>query len=121
MRRAVRQAGKGFAGRAAAVGLVLAGTISCGPAWSQEGEVEQTPASVARGEVQDAMERLESEIAMLKKLRGAQESLQKWNDVRAQMGVPPAALDRELCGLVGEWCGALPATFGLKRRGRAGE
>lgn len=115
--RAVRWEGKGGAWAIAGLVLLVA-MLACGDARAQEGEVEQTPASIARGEVQDAMELLESEIGMLRKLRDAQAALRKWNGVRAGMDEAPAALDRDLCGLVGEWCGALPATFGGTSSGR---
>ena len=57
---------------------------------------------------------LEAEIALLERLRGAQQELAAHNEGRARLGAAPAALDAGLCrdAALARWCAVLPATFG---------
>ena len=60
------------------------------------------------------MERLQAEVALLRRLGEAQAALLAWNRERADSGAGPAALSARLCAepALAIWCGALPATFG---------
>ena len=95
---------------AVAVGAAVA--VGGDHVWGQEQVRRQTAGEIARAQVQDAADRLRSEIRMLTELRDAQASLQKWNAQRIATGEAPTVLDRDLCRFVEEWCAALPATFG---------
>ena len=60
------------------------------------------------------MERLQAEVALLRRLGEAQAALLAWNRGRADSGAGPAVLSARLCAEPGIeiWCRALPATFG---------
>ena len=73
---------------------------------------EESEASRARRVVQDELEQLRGEIAMLKVLREAQDALFAWNSLRVKSGERPTGLDRALCEKVRTWCEVLPASFG---------
>lgn len=60
--------------------------------------------------------RLEAEIAVLERLRDAQQALLAHNEGRQTLGASPAALDVRLCrdAAMRRWCAVLPATFGRR-------
>jgi len=60
------------------------------------------------------MERLQAEVALLRRLGEAQAALLAWNRERANSRAGPAALSAKLCAepALAIWCGVLPATFG---------
>ena len=102
--------------RAAEVALAVAlALVSAMPGPAGAGEDEAWDAERAFVE----MERLQAEIGVLRALARAQEALLAWNRVRAETlgpgsGAGAVTLAAHLCredGL-GEWCRALPATFG---------
>lgn len=73
---------------------------------------EESEAARARRVVQDELEQLRAEIAMLKVLSGAQDALFAWNSLRVKSGEKPTGLDGALCEKVRPWCDVLPASFG---------
>ena len=99
--------------------------LATAPAAAQErgtsGESEAwdrgTPWNAERALV--ALERLQTEIGLLRGLAAAQAALLAWNLERADSGAGPAVLPAELCADEGlaAWCRALPATFGDTRAG----
>ena len=60
------------------------------------------------------MERLQAEVAVLRRLGEVQAELLAWNRERADSGAGPAVLAARLCAEpeLAAWCRALPATFG---------
>ena len=62
----------------------------------------------------EELERLQAEVALLRRLGEVQAELLAWNRERADAGDGPAVLSARLCAEPGLeiWCGALPATFG---------
>ena len=78
------------------------------------------PAGAGEDEAWDAerafveMERLQTEIGLLRALAGAQAALLAWNRVRSESGSALEVLAPHLCAEEGlaPWCRALPATFG---------
>ncbi len=104
---------------AAALALVLA---MSGPAGAGQDEAWDAERAFVE------MERLQTEIGMLRALAGAQAALLAWNRARAESGAAPAVLPQVLCAedtRVGEalapWCRALPATFGAAAAMVAGD
>ena len=69
----------------------------------------------------EEMERLQAEVALLRRLGEAQAALLAWNRERAETGAGPAVLAARLCAEpgLGIWCRALPATFGGDAAGSA--
>ena len=63
-----------------------------------------------------ALEKLRSEIVLLRGLAAAQGALLAWNGERADSGAGPAVLPAALCAdeRLAAWCRALPATFGTE-------
>ena len=116
MSMARKNAVKGVAGRVLAIGLIatLAVVGRPPPVWGE------SKSSVNHGEAWDMerafaeMERLRSEIRVLRGLAGAQEALLMWNRERAEGGAGPAVLAGGLCAepALAVWCRSLPATFG---------
>ena len=98
----------------AAAALALVPAIA-GPAGADEDDAWDAERAFVE------MERLQAEIGVLRALAGAQAALLAWNRVRAETlgpgsGAGPVTLAAHLCredGL-GEWCRALPATFGAQ-------
>ena len=94
--------------------------LATAPAVAQErgtsGESEAwnggTPRYAERAFV--ALEKLRSEIVLLRGLAAAQAALLAWNGERADSGAGPAVLPAALCAdeRLAAWCRALPATFG---------
>lgn len=64
-------------------------------------------------------ERIEGEIVELEALAAAQDTLIEWNRSRAEIGLAPAGLSREVClgQALEAWCPLLPATFGADGAG----
>ena len=62
----------------------------------------------------EELERLQAEVALLRRLGEAQAELLAWNRERADAGAGPAVLAARLCAEpeLTAWCRALPATFG---------
>ena len=62
----------------------------------------------------EELERLQAEVALLRRLGEAQAELLAWNRERADSGAGPAVLAARLCAEpeLAAWCRALPATFG---------
>ena len=62
----------------------------------------------------EEMERLQAEVALLRRLGEAQAALLAWNRERADSGAGSAVLSGRLCTepVLAVWCRALPATFG---------
>ena len=60
--------------------------------------------------------RLEVEIALLERLRDAQQALLAHNEGRQALGAAPASLGTGLCrdAAMRRWCAVLPATFGRR-------
>ena len=94
---------------ALAVALVLPAMSS---AAAQEPDPEKGAWDMERAF--EELERLEAEVALLRRLGEAQAELLAWNHERADAGAGPAVLSARLCAEpgLGIWCGALPATFG---------
>ena len=90
------------------------------PAAGQEAAAEPAAWDAERAFV--ALERLETEIGLLRGLAAAQAALLAWNGERADSGAGPAVLPAALCAdeRLAAWCRALPATFGAGDPG-AGE
>ena len=107
-----------------AVLLVATALVPAMPGSAGAGEDEVWDRERAFVEV----ERLQAEIGVLRALAGAQAALLAWNRVRAETlgpgsGAGPVTLAARLCredGL-GEWCRALPATFGAQAATAADE
>ena len=123
----LRQARAGWCSRIAGIaGLAFAAALS-GAATAPASA--QSAASIGENEAWDykrawtEMERLQAEIAVLKGLAAAQAALLALNRERFGSGSGPAVLDARLCeepALEG-WCRALPATFGGRPEGGAGQ
>ena len=67
----------------------------------------------------EELERLQAEVALLRRLGEAQAALLAWNREREDSGAGPAVLSARLCAEPGLeiWCRALPATFGADAAG----
>ena len=119
MRAAVRN--RKTSGPAVALAAALALAMP-GPAGAGEDEAWNAERAFLE------MERLQAEIGVLRALAGAQAALLAWNRVHAETlgpgsGAGPVTLAAHLCredGL-GEWCRALPATFGAQAATAADE
>ena len=105
---------------------VLLACMAARPLAAQEGVPSGESRAWDMERAFEEMERLQAEVALLRRLGEAQAALLAWNRERAgtlgpYSGAGPVTLAAHLCredGL-GAWCLALPATFGADAAGAA--
>ena len=95
--------------------MVLLASMAVQPLAAQEGVSPGESRAWDTERAFEELERLQAEVALLRRLGEAQAALLAWNRERAGSGAGPAVLSARLCAEPGLaiWCRALPATFGV--------